>query len=123
MANRPWLDQMEVDGVTYDLKTANAVPAVEGYGGNDLSEEFASAADLHSAIAAGTSAKSISGTSSRSPLTEPTRTSQSTPYRPARRTTQKRPSPLNPARLILYSKVLTRAQRQSRSQSPAPTTM
>lgn len=53
MANRPWLDQMEVDGVTYDLKTANAVPTVEGYGGNDLSEEFASAADLHTAIAAG----------------------------------------------------------------------
>lgn len=53
MANRPWLDQMEVDGVTYDLKVANATPAVEGYGGNDLSEEFASAADLHTAIAAG----------------------------------------------------------------------
>ena len=53
MANRPYLDQMEVDGVTYDLQAANAVPAVEGYGGNDLSEEFSSAADLHAAITAG----------------------------------------------------------------------
>lgn len=53
MSNRPWLDQVEVDGVTYDLKVANATPAVEGYGGNDLSEEFANAAALHAAIAAG----------------------------------------------------------------------
>lgn len=53
MANRPYLDQMEVDGVTYDLRAANAVPAVEGYGGNDLSEEFATAEALHTAIAAG----------------------------------------------------------------------
>nr|MBQ4457136.1 hypothetical protein [Clostridia bacterium] len=53
MANRPWLDQMEVDGVTYDLKVANATPAVEGYGGNDLSEEFANAAALHAAVNAG----------------------------------------------------------------------
>ena len=53
MSNRPWLDQMEVDGVTYDLKVANATPAVEGYGGNDLSEEFANAAALHAAVNAG----------------------------------------------------------------------
>lgn len=53
MANRPYLDQMEVDGTTYDLRAANAVPAVEGYGGNDLSEEFENAAALHAAIAAG----------------------------------------------------------------------
>lgn len=53
MANRPYLDQLEVDGTTYDLRAANAVPAVEGYGGNDLSEEFESAAALHTAIAAG----------------------------------------------------------------------
>ena len=53
MSNRPYLDQLEVDGTTYDLRAANAVPAVEGYGGNDLSEEFESAAALHTAIAAG----------------------------------------------------------------------
>ena len=53
MSNRPYLDQMEVDGTTYDLRAANAVPAVEGYGGNDLSEEFANAAAFHAAIAAG----------------------------------------------------------------------
>ena len=53
MSNRPWLDQMEVDGITYDLKVANATPAVEGYGGNDLSEEFANAAALHAAVNAG----------------------------------------------------------------------
>ncbi|MBQ9662204.1 MAG: hypothetical protein IJV40_03515 [Oscillospiraceae bacterium] len=53
MENRPYLDQLEVDGTTYDLRAANAVPAVEGYGGNDFSEEFESAAALHTAIAAG----------------------------------------------------------------------
>ncbi len=53
MANTPYLDQLEVDGVTYDLKAANAAPAIEGYGGNDLSEEFENAAALHTAIAAG----------------------------------------------------------------------
>ena len=53
MANRPYLDQMEVDGVTYDLRAANGTPLIEGYGGNDLSEEFASAEALHTAIAAG----------------------------------------------------------------------
>ena len=53
MANRPYLDQMEVDGVTYDLRAANGTPLIEGYGGNDLSEEFENAAALHTAIAAG----------------------------------------------------------------------
>ena len=53
MANRPYLDQMEVDGVTYDLRAANGTPLIEGYGGNDLSEEFENAAALHAAIAAG----------------------------------------------------------------------
>lgn len=53
MANRPYLDQMEVDGVTYDLRAANGSPAVEGYGGSDLSEEFANAAAFHAALAAG----------------------------------------------------------------------
>ena len=53
MSNRPYLDQMEVDGVTYDLRAANGTPLIEGYGGNDLSEEFASAEALHTAIAAG----------------------------------------------------------------------
>lgn len=53
MSNRPYLDQMEVDGTTYDLRAANGSPAVEGYGGNDLSEEFENAAALHAAIAAG----------------------------------------------------------------------
>lgn len=52
MANRPYLDQIEVDGTTYDLRAANGTPAIEGYGGNDLSEEF-TAAQLHAAIAAG----------------------------------------------------------------------
>lgn len=52
MANRPYLDQIEVDGTTYDLREANGTPAIEGYGGNDLSEEF-TAAQLHEAIAAG----------------------------------------------------------------------
>lgn len=53
MANRPYLDQMEVDGVTYDLRAANGTPLIEGYGGNDLSEEFSTAEALHTAIAAG----------------------------------------------------------------------
>lgn len=53
MANRPYLDQTEVDGVTYDLRAANGTPLIEGYGGNDLSEEFENAAALHAAIAAG----------------------------------------------------------------------
>lgn len=53
MANRPYLDQIEVDGTTYDLRAANGTPVIEGYGGNDLSEEFANAAALHAAIAAG----------------------------------------------------------------------
>lgn len=53
MSNRPYLDQMEVGGVTYDLRAANGTPLIEGYGGNDLSEEFASAEALHTAIAAG----------------------------------------------------------------------
>ena len=53
MSNRPYLDQMEVDGVTYDLRAANGTPLIEGYGGNDLSEEFENAAALHTAIAAG----------------------------------------------------------------------
>jgi len=53
MANRPYLDQMEVDGVTYDFQAANGTPLIEGYGGNDLSEEFENAAALHAAIAAG----------------------------------------------------------------------
>ena len=53
MANRPYLDQMEVDGVTYDPRAANGTPLIEGYGGNDLSEEFENAAALHAAIAAG----------------------------------------------------------------------
>ena len=53
MANRPYLDQLEVDGTTYDLRAANGTPLIEGYGGNDLSEEFANAAALHTAIAAG----------------------------------------------------------------------
>lgn len=53
MANRPYLDQLEVDGTTYDLRAANGSPAIEGYGGNDLSEEFENAAALHTAIAAG----------------------------------------------------------------------
>ena len=53
MANRPYLDQLEVDGVSYDLRAANSSPLIEGYGGNDLSEEFANAAALHTAIAAG----------------------------------------------------------------------
>ena len=53
MANRPYLDQLEVDGISYDLRAANGSPLIEGYGGNDLSEEFANAAALHTAIAAG----------------------------------------------------------------------
>ena len=53
MSNRPYLDQQEIDGVTYDLKAANAVPAVESYGGNDLTEEFENAAAFHAAVAAG----------------------------------------------------------------------
>lgn len=53
MANRPYLDQMEVDGVTYDLRAANGTPLIDSYGGNDLSEEFENAAALHAAIAAG----------------------------------------------------------------------
>lgn len=53
MANRPYLDQMEVDGVTYDLRAANGKPHIGVYGGNDLSEEFENAAALHAAIAAG----------------------------------------------------------------------
>ena len=53
MANRPYLDQMEVDGVTYDLRAANGTPLIEGYGGNDLSEEISTAEALHTAIAAG----------------------------------------------------------------------
>lgn len=52
MANRPYLDQMEVDGTTYDLRAANGTPAIEGYGGNDLSEEF-TAEQFHAAVAAG----------------------------------------------------------------------
>ena len=53
MSNRPYLDQAEIDGVTYDLRAANSTPAIEGFGGNDLSEEFENAAALHAAIAAG----------------------------------------------------------------------
>ena len=53
MANRPYLDQVEVKGEVYDIQAANGSPAIEGYGGNDLSEEFADAAALHAAIAAG----------------------------------------------------------------------
>ena len=53
MSNRPYLDQIEVDGVTHDIRAANTVPAIEGYGGNDLSEEFENAAALHAAVAAG----------------------------------------------------------------------
>lgn len=53
MSNRPYLDQMEVDGTTYDLRAANGTPQIEGYGGNDLSEEFENAAALHAAVAAG----------------------------------------------------------------------
>ncbi len=53
MSNRPYLDQLEVDGVTHDLKPFNGVPAIEGYGGNDLSEEFENAAAFHTAVAAG----------------------------------------------------------------------
>ena len=53
MSNRPYLDQIEVDGITHDIRAANAVPAIEGYGGNDLSEEFENAAALHAAVAAG----------------------------------------------------------------------
>ena len=53
MANKPYLDQIEVDGTTYDLRAANGTPVIEGYGGNDLSEEFESAAAFHAAVAAG----------------------------------------------------------------------
>ena len=52
MANRPYLDQIEVDGTTYDLRAANGTPLIEGYGGNNLREEF-TAAQLHAAVAAG----------------------------------------------------------------------
>lgn len=53
MANRPYLDQIEVDGTTYDIQAANGTPAIEGYGGKDLSEEFENAAAFHAAVAAG----------------------------------------------------------------------
>lgn len=53
MSNRPYLSQWEIDGTTYDLKEANGSPAIEGYGGNDLTEEFENAAALHTAVAAG----------------------------------------------------------------------
>ena len=53
MPNTPYLDQLEIDGTTYDLRAANGSPLIEGYGGNDLSEEFENAAALHAAIAAG----------------------------------------------------------------------
>lgn len=52
MAN-DYVDQVEVKGVTYDLVAANDSPAVEGYVGSDLSEEFENAAAMHTAIAAG----------------------------------------------------------------------
>lgn len=53
MANRPYVDRTVIDGVTYDLRASNGTPSIEGYGGNDLSEEFENAAELHAAIAAG----------------------------------------------------------------------
>jgi hypothetical protein len=53
MSNRPYLDQWEIDGTTYDLRAANGSPSIEGYGGNDLSEEFENAAAFHAAVAAG----------------------------------------------------------------------
>lgn len=53
MPNTPYLDQLEIDGTTYDLRAANGSPLIEGYGGLDLSEEFENAAALHTAIAAG----------------------------------------------------------------------
>lgn len=53
MANKPYVDQVKVKGTVYDIHAFNGSPAVEGYGGNDLSEEFADAAALHAAVAAG----------------------------------------------------------------------
>lgn len=53
MANKPYVDKTIIDGVTYDIRAANGTPVISGYGGNDLSEEFENAAELHAAIAAG----------------------------------------------------------------------
>jgi len=53
MANNPYIDKAVIDGVTYDIRAANGTPVISGYGGNDLSEEFENAAELHAAIAAG----------------------------------------------------------------------
>ena len=53
MANRPYIDQWEIDGVAHDILPYNGSPAIEGYGGNNLTEEFENAAAFHAAVAAG----------------------------------------------------------------------
>ena len=53
MANNPYIDKAVIDGVTYDIRAVNGTPVISGYGGNDLSEEFENAAEMHAAIAAG----------------------------------------------------------------------
>ena len=51
--NRPYVDQWKIGGVVHDIKPFNGTPAVEGYGGDDLSQAFENAAELHAAVAAG----------------------------------------------------------------------
>ena len=53
MANRPYIDQWEIDGVAHDILPYNGNPAIAGYGGNNLTEEFENAAAFHAAVAAG----------------------------------------------------------------------
>ena len=53
MSNRPYIDQWEIDGTMHDILPYNGAPAVAGYGGNDLTEEFENAAAFHAAVAAG----------------------------------------------------------------------